>query len=463
MAELNGVHVDIFEQQASLGGCWNYSNDPCGVIEVPQTNAHQPLEKPIWRSNDQRSHSGEVDGADHATFNSPMYESLETNIPHCLMRFSDAGSLEDNQLFPTRESVTRYLEYYGEEVKHLVHFQTQVTNVQRGGRQGQHYWSVKTQNLLYPDRISSEEYDAVIVANGHYTIPRLPDINGIRHWHKINPGIISHSKFYRRPAPFANKKVVVIGNSASAIDIASQIAKVSRQPLLNSTRSDPVLACETFCKTVPEIIEFLPPDEGDRAVRYADGRIESNIDAVLFCTGYYYSFPFLSSLSPEIISSGDRVQHLYKQIFYIPDPTLVFVGLPYKTIPFRTVEGQSAAISRVWSRRLNLPSEAEMRRWEEKRIAECGAGRTFHALPDLNDFKYYNDLISWASSACQEIDGKLPPKWTKKDAWLRKRFPAIKKAFADKGAARQKVGTVEELGFHYKDRLEGHECEDHLL
>ncbi|KAF6233957.1 hypothetical protein HO173_007787 [Letharia columbiana] len=132
--------IDVFEQQASFGGVWNYSNDPIDTIDIPQTNPHQPLDEPIWRpcSNP----NGVANGAQKATFVSPMYERLETNIPHSIMKFSDMPSLEDHQLFPSREVVTQYLEDYGEDVKHLVSFQTQVMDISQT-RPGAHQVRLK--------------------------------------------------------------------------------------------------------------------------------------------------------------------------------------------------------------------------------------------------------------------------------------------------------------------------------
>ena len=293
-----------------------------------------------------------------------------------------------------------------------------------------------------------------MVANGHYTVPSLPDIKGIREWNKIHQGVISHSKFYRQPQPFAGKKVIVVGNAASGTDITSQIATVSRLPILNSIRSNPNLIYEAdYKENVPEIQEFILTDQPRNAVRFCDGRIEADIDAILFCTGYHYSFPFLKTLRPPLVSTGERVQHLFKHIWYIPDPTLAFIGLPSKIIPFRTVEGQSAALAYVWSGRLTLPTSLEMREWEEKVVAERGAGKQFHVLPFPKDFEYHNELISWVSKASARRPNALPLQWTQEEMWLRERCPAIKKAFADRGEERHAVRTITELGFDYRTRL----------
>ncbi len=389
-----------------------------------------------------------------------MYEMLETNIPHVIMKHSDAPSLQDDQLFPSRERVTRYLEDYADEIRHLVHFQTQVIDVRKTSRDGQDSWRVQIKDLK-SSKVSEGTYDAVVVANGHYSVPDLPYINGIKDWSSANPGIIAHSKFYRRPDSYADKKVIIVGNSASGIDIASQIATVAKHPVLISVRSNSPLAYEAgYKEDVPDIAEFLPPDQGRRAVRFADGRIEEDVDAILFATGYLYSFPFLSSLEPKLNSTGERVQHLYKHLFYIPDSTLAFIGLPSKIIPFRTFEGQAAVIARVWSDRLELPPEQEMKKWEESLIGKQGIGKAFHVLKFPEDCDYLNELVDWAKRAKDPGRGKIPPRWNERETWTRKWFPAIKKAFADRGEARHNVRTIEELGFDYDNWLGEQKKED---
>ena len=374
-----------------------------------------------------------------------MYEHLETNIPHSIMKFSDSPSLEDHQLFPSRETVTQYLEDYGEDVRHLVSFQTQVTEIYQT-RPGVHQVRFKD---LQTETVYEKTYDAVVVANGHYTVPNLPNIKGIKEWNRVNPGVISHTKFYRRPGPFTDKKVMVVGNAASGTDIASQIGQVSKHPLLVSQRSESYLATTAdYKEIVPEIAEFLPESHGTRAVRFVDGKVEEGFDAILFATGYYYSFPFLPSLDLKITPTGERVQRLYKHLFYIDDATIVFLGLPSKIIPFRTVEGQAAVVARVWAGRLELPPILDMSRWEEGVIAERGAGKAFHVLMFPKDVEYHNDLVDWAARATGP-GGKSPTRWSARERWARERFPAIKRAFADKGHARHGITALRELGFDY--------------
>lgn len=369
------------------------------------------------------------------------------------MRYSDALSLQEHQLFPTREEVLEYLNAYSESVRDLVHFQIQVINISLQTEGIQDTWTVESKNLN-SGGISRTNYDAVVVANGHYSVPSLPDICGIKAWSEAYPGVITHSKFYRNPRGFEDKKVLIVGNSASGTDITSQISSVSKHPIYVSQRSDSPLAYNmSFKKKMPEIAEFLPPAFAKRAVRFVDGSILTDIDAVLFCTGYFYSFPFLSSLEPQLISTGERVQHLYHHLFYTFHPSLAFIGLPSKIIPFRTCEGQAAVVARVLSGRLDLPTTQEMEEWEQQELSRKGAGRAFHVLSIPSDFQYHNAMVEWSMKATQPMAGRVPPKWSDKELWQRQRSSELKRFFAERGERRHAVKTAEDLGFTYEGAM----------
>lgn len=210
---------------------------------------------------------------------------------------------------------------------------------------------------------------------------------------------------------------------------------------------------EAYKGELPEIEEFIIKE---RAVRFVNGRVEKDVDAIVFCTGYFYSFPFLSSLDPPLISDGTRTQHLYKHMFYIHHPTLVFIALNQKIIPFPLSEGQGAVIARVWANRLALPSKASMQQWEDNVIEQRGAGNRFHTLMFPLDVDYINELHEWSQQATRKDglendgSGKIPPRWGEKSRWARERFPAMKKAFANRGEGRHDVKIMEELGFDFE-------------
>ena len=474
--------IKIFEQRAEVGGLWNYTSTASHASErhsVPRTNPHAGHDEPIWSTETPRN--GEHrSGAAVPTFTSPVYNKLETNIPRDLMGFSDLDWPDSCQLFPRHEAVLEYLEDYAQDVRHLICFQTQVLDV---SLEPDGTWCVRTRDVSanQTNTVNEQRFDAVIIASGHFTVPYVPSVAGIESWNEAYPGSILHSKFYRSPELYTDKRVVVIGNSASGIDVASQVSATCKLPLFQSQRSESLLQPEQSPTKVekPEIVEYIP--EG-RRVRFADGSIESDIDSVLYCTGYFYSFPFLESLEPPVIRSGEYVENLYQHLFYRPQPTLSFVALNQKIVPFPVAEAQSAVIARVLSGRLTLPSYPEMEDWERSTLQETGGGRNFHVLRFPEDADYINMLHDWATSADKGASvhhelhkrrlsssasdnvrsgvrvGKQPPYWGEKEYWTRERFSKIKKAFQAFGEERHFKRSMEDVGFSFeewkKERIE---------
>jgi cation diffusion facilitator CzcD-associated flavoprotein CzcO len=375
------------------------------------------------------------------------------------MAFSDQPFDGHLPLFPGHEAVLEYLQRYADDIRHLIRFNTQVVKVWLDEMQAYDEWHVTTEDLE-SGLSTTSIYDAIVVANGHYTVPYVPDIAGVKAWNEKNPGNIIHSKAYRKPEDFHGKKVIVIGNSASGSDIASQVSRYCKHPLLLSSRTYNELFAvpgSASQEDVSEIVEFLPANKHERAVKFKDGRIESNIDAVIFATGYFYNFPFLNA-SPRYPSDGFRTPDVYQHVFHIEYRTLAFPVLNLKVIPFPLAENQAAVIARVWSNRLNLPSKWVMRDWERTRLEERGDGKAFHVLRHPEDAGLLNMLYEWASGAERvkglenDGQGKLGKYWDQRDVWMRSRFPEIKAAFGKRGDGRFGVRTMEELGFDYEKR-----------
>lgn len=458
--------IEIYEQRDRVGGIWNLS-DPTRSkrIPVPQEDpryGHHLIEASTSNADGGASNAMTVedDEDEELEFESPLYDYLETNIPKHLMAFSDKPFPESDPLFPSHQAVLRYLEEYAGDVKQLIRFKTAVRDVRAvvDEKTGQERWTLSVEDLV-TKQMSSGTYDAVIVANGHYTIPYLPDIQGIREWNVAYPGRIIHSKAYRKPEDFKDLKVVVVGNSASGLDIATQIGMCCRKPVLLSSRSASIFGAppaDGVCENVDEIVEFLAPrDETQRAIRFRSGRVEKDIDRVVFATGYFYSYPFLANVSPPIVTDGLRARGTYQHLFSIAHPTLAFPVINLKVIPFPMSQNQAAVIARVWSGRLDLPSVKEMEAWESQLIQMNGSGKYFHLKKFPGDAAQINELYDWAQEAGRreglEGDGvgKLGTRWNERDVWMRSRFPDIKGAFLEKGEDRIGVTTIEELGFDF--------------
>ncbi len=58
-------------------------------------------------------------------------------------------------------------------------------------------------------------FDAVMVCNGHYSVPNIPDVPNMDQF----AGLRMHSHNYRTPDPFSNLRVVLLGAAASGTDI----------------------------------------------------------------------------------------------------------------------------------------------------------------------------------------------------------------------------------------------------
>jgi cation diffusion facilitator CzcD-associated flavoprotein CzcO len=421
--------IVIYEQQSEVGGVWNYSAVASPTIHVPQVSASCPPDPPI------------LSGTTPPVFPTPMYNVLHTNIPSRLMAFSDLSFPETSLVFPSREDVQDYLVKYSQEIRHLIRFSTLVRDVQLRQENGKDQWDVTFASTM-DDTVQTTTYDALVVASGHYSTTFIPEVHNLAAFHKAHPSVVMHTKSYRTPDPFADKKVIVVGNAASGLDIASQISRVCQQPLLLSVRtpSPPDNLAYVGAEEVPVIEEYLV---NERGVRFEGGRVERDVDAIVYATGYLFTFPFLPFMVPPLVSNGRRVYGLYNDLFHIDHPTLVFPGLPIKVVPFPLGESQAALFSRVWANELPLPSAKKMKDWEDEEAQRRGTA--FHVWPKGGDGDFIN--YTYDTIIQSRTPGKIPPRWDDELLWQRKIYFEAKLRF-DKGGHVAK--TLEELGFLYQ-------------
>ncbi|KAM6522438.1 monooxygenase [Fusarium falciforme] len=424
--------IIVFEQQDQVGGIWNYSGLAPGTCPAPQEDPFCPPSEPIrW-----------CEGA-APIFTSPMYEQLHANLPNSVMRFSCQAFPDDARLFPERTMIQDYLLKYAEDVRPLIRFCQRINRVtlkpQENGRDS---WEVEAQSTV-DGKLTVAEFDAVVVANGHYTIPFIPNMKNLAEFNEAYPGVITHSKQYRTPHPFNDEKVIVVGNGPSGLDIALQINQQCRRPAILSVRhpTAPDRLAHSGCEEAAEIDEFLIEEKG---VRFKDGRVEKDVDAIVFCTGFLYGFPFLPDLNHKLVTTGRGVHGLYKHVFHIQHPTLVFPGLNMKAAPWPLCESQAALFSAVWSNNLNLPSKDTMEAWSQA-LEQEEEGDALHVFGPDGDGHYINELHDWVMTA-QRL-GKEPPRWDDEHMWQRSVFLEAKARFEQLGCTAQ---TLEEIGFHYQ-------------
>ena len=144
-----------------------------------------------------------------------------------------------------------------------------------------------------------------------------------------------------------------------------------------------------------------------------DKRVLSNIHRVIVCTGYLLSLPFLSDYHSDdtpasqasdtvLVTDGSQFHNLHKDIFYIPDPTLTFIGVPYFTATFTLFEFQAIALAAVLSGKAQLPSQEQMRSEYQERLRAKGLGKAFHSLKG-QEVQYVNSLVDWLNRDGQKL------------------------------------------------------------
>lgn len=454
-------NIVVFEQQAEVGGVWNYSPRAAPVLAaVPQTNAHGGPEPALPQEEE-----GDRGAGGPAVFPSPMYARLYANIPAPLMRYSDRGFGEGDVIFPPRERIQSYLVEAAADLRDRIRLSTTVEDVRlavdpsdaAAPPGAQERWAIRSRNLV-TGATATEVFDAVVVANGHYSTPYVPDVPGLREFARQHPERVRHSKQYRTPEPYQGQKLLLVGNSASGLDLASQIGPHCAPPLHVSVHT-PTPAAQRAAAggfdEVPEVARFLPAERG---VELADGQRLDGLDAVLFCTGYLYTFPFLEAQmaadaaresTTPLVTDGRRVHGLYRHLVHIQHPTLAFAGLPVKVIPFPLAEAQAALLARLWANEISLPPPAAMEAWERDEAATRGSA-AFHVFPKGADGAYINALHDWiqgAAGAEPARTGKMPPRWDSEALWMRAITPEAKLAFERTGRTATSLAA---LGFVYR-------------
>lgn len=198
LAENAFTEIVIFEQRDTVGGTWNYTPLP----------PDQKIEKSPCINGHMASKATEVITANLSKFNTPMYDGLESNLPHMLMQFSDARFPEGTQLFAEREIVMQYLEEYASDIRPLIRFNHQVLDLtpfhEDKDSDKEQKWEVSfTASSDGPSQKAT--FDAVAVANGHCDWPLLPSIEGLDAWCAMDPESFHHSVSYKNPKAFKGK------------------------------------------------------------------------------------------------------------------------------------------------------------------------------------------------------------------------------------------------------------------
>jgi putative flavoprotein involved in K+ transport len=329
------------------------------------------------------------------------YDSLRLFSP---ARFSSLPGMPfpgDPERYPARDEVIAYLRSYATRFQLPVVAGARVETVERDGEQ----FELRTADGR------SYRSQRLIAATGAFHRPHLPQLPGQEQF----GGQAVHSFSYRRPEPFAGQRVVVVGGGNSAVQIATELARVARvslaarEPVRFVTQRPygrdvhwwwSLLRFDTSPLESPQARLFARLSSGkgprvldagiyrqalaagapdarpmfsrftERGVVWADGA-EEQVDTVIFATGYRPNLDYLAPLS----ALDDAGQALQRHGVSTAVPGLGFVGLAnqrsFASAALRGVGPDAAAVVRAL-RRQRQPARRGV--WTLWRPACCPAG-----------------------------------------------------------------------------------------
>ncbi len=355
--------LTVFEQDDHVAGVWQY---------------HEGVEDDLLGHTQNRVHSS-------------LYDSLQTNLSRDLMAFLDftfdtaGGGQDDWPRFPHHTQVAEYLNRFADhfDLRRHIRFNQKVLNVEKVQRQGSE-WVVRTED-------QTATFDAVAVCNGHYAKPRVPPIDGI----ESIPRLL-HSHNYRKPDMFRDQTVALLGASVSGFDLHREIASVAGAVYLSGEMFDDMDDDKRHQRNVTFAPRIMSCDV-DRCLHFADGSDSTPIDSFIYCTGYHYNFPFLDNIEVD----DNWVKPLYQQLLHIQEPTLAFIGLPLRVIPFPLFQIQARWFAHLLNQDFDLPTTNEMLADEQSlHDSQTERGekqRNIHVLGDRQ-----SDYVNMLAKQCGE-------------------------------------------------------------
>ena len=347
--------VVCYEKQDDWGGLWNYS----------------------WRTG--LDENGEPC---HAS----MYRYLWSNGPKECLEFADYGFEEHFgkpvASFPPREVLYDYILGRANRsgFRDQIRFNQSVRRISRSA-DGSGF--TVTAHDLANDADTSEDFDHVVVASGHFSTPNMPHYPG----YETFGGTLIHAHDFRDAVQFADRDVLVIGSSYSAEDIASQCWKYGARSVVCTSRSGPMGFDWPEGITERPILTHVD----GRTVHFVDGST-ADADAIISCTGYLHYFPFVDDELRLMTANRLATSMLYRGVVFQPENRILYLGMQDQWYTFNMFDAQAWYARDVILGRIELPDAAEQARWiSDFQAAEDAVEDDYGAI----DFQgaYTQDLV----------------------------------------------------------------------
>ncbi|KAJ5881320.1 dimethylaniline monooxygenase [Penicillium subrubescens] len=422
--------IRIFERRDKPGGIWHYDPTP-DVFPIPQNSPQ--LRNAIPKKLPQFASPSPED----TTARTGIYDALDSNVGSKAMAFTHRPFPSVNSALSVKQfghsnpthpfrTIAGYLEDLFKDYYHLASFNTTVEKVEK--QEGKWILTLRQSGHVRNDEPKDywwqEEFDAVIVASGHYSAPLVPEIPGLENAVSTHPAKFEHSKAYRSQNDYVDQRVVIVGGNVSSADLVVDLHAIVNAPLYLSQRGYNEVLQSAWdlpnVQTKPVISSIQSNSEGV-SVKFSDGSEVADLDKIIFATGYKLSYPFLT---PDPVTPNNRVAGFYQHVFKIGDPSLALVGQIRAAISFRSYEYQAVAVARYFAGRnaKPLPSPQQQDLWEVERLKYKGPTTLFHEIKP--DFKEYFDFLhDFAGPPAKESDANELPAW--EDRWAEQAFEVL--------------------------------------
>ncbi|XP_070549389.1 flavin-containing monooxygenase 5-like [Ptychodera flava] len=377
-----------FERHDKLGGVWNYSQE----LRPGQGSA--------------------------------LYDSVVSNDSKEMMTFSDFPYPEECPPFLSHPMVLRHIQNYAEHFnleKHI-RFNINVIEVQRNN-DGK-YWKLQIKDK--DDKLSTEEFDYVMICTSVYNRPFIPSYPGLENF----KGTKIHANKYREPSEFKEKKVLVVGGHMSGGEMATELARNDAEVYISMRHGvwivpricqdgrplDMTLFIRALMKSPSKLSAemekictgkisdekcdvqgsetrsagrrlMVSDDMSDylargqikrmggitefqeNGVNFNDGTTLEDVDVVIFATGYEFGVPIIDD-SWIFDKSGNA--EVYKYIFpvHLEDPErLALINLVHTSGSHWPVAELHARIAaRVFAGNIDLPDKETMKKDIDEKI-----------------------------------------------------------------------------------------------
>ncbi|CAG2116707.1 unnamed protein product, partial [Medioppia subpectinata] len=178
----------------------------------------------LWRYHDE-----DIDGV------ASVAKSTIINTSKEMSAYSDFPPPAEFPNYMHNTKMVKYFDLYGETFAYekYVKLRHDVIGLeQNGDYESTGRWKLTAKDNNNEGKVTDYVFDGVMICTGHHVQPQVPTF---KDQHLFN-GQIVHTHSYKRPDPYVDKRVVVVGVGNSGGDAAVELSSVSDKVYLSTRR-----------------------------------------------------------------------------------------------------------------------------------------------------------------------------------------------------------------------------------